>query len=662
MAIETQPDQARGSGGGAPAGASRERPWWMRPAIHTAVVGAVIGYLVGSFLGSYLTGTGAGLYPNVTLSDSKDWPIVLGYAFAIVGWLAGLGVFNDVFRQMIGRPVNGSNAQESETQGGLAKYFRYELDHKVVGIQYLVGMIIYFCTAGLFAMAIRTELLSPVNHVFSSQVYIELVGEHGTMMMMLMSSVIVGPFGNYLVPLMIGSKRVAFPRIEALSFWLTPCAFLILLSSLLIGGFPFGWTGYAPLSIQSTVGADSYAMAFGLMGVSMVLAGFNIICTVICYRAPGMRWSRLPIFVWSMVATSFLFVLAAPVLVGGMYMLLMDRTAQTAFFEDSLGGSSYLYQNLFWFFGHPEVYILALPGFGVVMEILPVMCRKPLFAYKVACAGMIGVTLLSFFVWQHHLFDSGINPDMRPLFMLTTELISIPTGFIYLVCLGTLWKAKIRFTVPTLFCLGMLFNFLIGGVSGVFLSDVPADTTEHGSFFVMAHFHYTIMGGLIFAFMGGLYYWLPKMTGIKLNNRLGYAQFWLMFVAFNFTFLPLFAVGMAGQPRRVFEYALNLQPLNDWVSISSFFLGGAVLLFVINFVWSTVIVRERELGNPWRSRGLEWQVASPPAPGNFEHIPVVLSAPYDYGVKDAQPVADLNPPAGVITAAISGSSPVGAEA
>ena len=468
MAIETQPEMAQGSGGGAPVASMRLRPWWRRPAIHTAIIGAVIGYLVGSIIGSFLTGTGTGLYPNVALSDSKDWPIVLGYLLAVVGWLAGLGVFNDTFRQVIGRPVN-LETEEAEAGTGLARYFRYSLDHKVVGIQYLVGMLIYFCTAGLFAMAIRTELLSPTSHVFTSQVYVEIVGEHGTMMMMLMSSVVLGPFGNYLVPLMIGSKRVAFPRIEALSFWLTPCAFLILLSGLLLGGFPFGWTGYAPLSIQSTVGADSYAMAFGLMGISMILAGFNIIVTVICYRAPGMRWSRLPIFVWAMVSTAFLMVLAAPVLVGGMYMLLTDRTAQTAFFEDSLGGSSYLYQNLFWFFGHPEVYILALPGFGIVMEIIPVMCRKPLFAYKVAAAGMIGVTLLSFFVWQHHLFMSGINPDMRPLFMVTTELISIPTGFIYLVALGTFWKAKIRFTVPMLFALGMYFNFLIGGISGVFL-------------------------------------------------------------------------------------------------------------------------------------------------------------------------------------------------
>jgi cytochrome c oxidase subunit I len=664
MAIETQPDRAQGAGGGAPLAGSGPRPWWRRPAIHTAIAGAVIGYIIGHLLGNWLTGaTGAtSQYPNVALSDSEDWPIVLGYVLAIVGWLAGLGVFNDILRQVTGRPPAIANGLPEHETTGLARYFRYSLDHKVVGIQYLVGMIIYFCTAGLFAMAIRTELLSPVHHVFTSQVYVEIVGEHGTMMMMLMTSVILGPFGNYLVPLMIGAKRVAFPRLEALSFWLTPMAFLVLLSGLLLGGFPFGWTGYAPLSIQSTVGADSYAVAFGLMGISMILAGFNIIVTVICYRAPGMRWSRLPMFVWSMVSTSFLMVLAAPVLVGGMYMLLLDRTAQTAFFADQLGGSSYLYQNLFWFFGHPEVYILALPGFGIVSEIIPVMCRKPLFAYKIAAAGMIGVSLLSFFVWQHHLFDSGINPDMRPLFMITTELISIPTGFIYLVALGTFWKAKIRFTVPMLFALGMYFNFLIGGISGVFLSDVPADTTEHGSFFVMSHFHYTIMGGLIFAFMAGLYYWLPKMMGIKLNQTLGKWQFWIMFIAFNSTFLPLFAVGMAGQPRRVFEYARNLTGLNDWVSISSFFLGGSILLFVINFVWSTVIVREREEANPWKSRGLEWQVASPPPADNFDQVPVVLSGPYDYGVKDAQPVADLHPPAGVLTAAIAQAAPVQAEA
>jgi cytochrome c oxidase subunit 1 len=651
MAIEIQPERAQQPGGRGPAGPRRARPWWMRPAFHTGIIGAVLGYLLGHWLGNFI----ASGYQQIGTADENDMAIVLGYAFMVAGWLAGLGVFNDLLRQMTGRPAP-QQEEHAQAAAGLARYFRYSLDHKVVGIQYLAGMIVYFLTGGLFAMAIRTELLSPTYHVLSPNAYLMVVGEHGTMMMMMMTSVILGPFGNYLVPLMIGSKRVAFPRIEALSFWLTPMAYVILLSAVLFGGFPTGWTGYAPLSIQATQGMDAYAVAFSLMGISVILAGFNIIVTVICYRAPGMRWSRLPMFVWSMLTTAFLMVLAAPVLVGGLYMMLTDRTVQTAFFTSDLGGSSYLYEDLFWFFGHPEVYILALPGFGIVSEIIPVFCRKPLFGYKVAAAGMLGVSILSFFVWQHHLFDSGMNPDMRPLFMLTTELISIPTGFIYLVAMGTFWKAKIRLTVPMLFAVGMYFNFLIGGISGVFLSDVPADTTSHGSFFVMAHFHYTIMGGLIFAFMGAVYYWLPKMLGVKLNERLGKIHFWTMFIFFNSTFLPLFAVGELGQPRRVFEYARNLQTLNDWVSISSFLLGVSILIFLINFVWSTVIVREREVGNPWQARGLEWQVASPAPAGNFERIPVVLSGPYEYGDPDALPVADFSPPVGVITGALPGLS------
>src|ERR1017187_4789079 len=581
MAIEIQPESAQVPGGREHAAAPKARPWWLRPAIHTALIGAIIGYL-----------------------------------FGVVGWLIGLGVFNDVFKQMLGKPVTGTG--EGHLADGLSKYFRYSLDHKVVGIQYLVAMIGYFLTGGLFAMAIRAELLSPTYHLLTPSAYLEVVGEHGTMMMMMMTSVVMGPFGNYLVPLMIGSKRVAFPRIEALSFWLRPCAFIILLSSVLMGGFPTGWTGYAPLSIQAGSGMDGYAIGFGLMGISAILAAFNIVCTIICYRAPGMRWSRLPMFVWAMLTTGFLLVLAAPVLVGGMYMIITDRTAQTALFVSQLGGSSYLYEDLFWFFGHPEVYILALPGFGIVSEIIPVFCRKPLFGYKIAAAGMLGVAILSFFVWQHHLFDSGMDPDMRPLFMLTTELISIPTGFIYLVAMGTFWKAKIRLTVPMLFAMGMYVNFLFGGLSGVFRSDVPADTTSHGSFFVMAHFHYTIMGGLIFAFMGGIYYWLPKMLGIRLNERLGKLHFWTMFIFFNSTFMPLFAAGQLGQPRRVFEYARNLETLNDWVSISAFLLGVSMLIFLFNFVMSTLFWRQREVGNPWRARGLEWQVSSPPPPNNFQ--------------------------------------------
>ncbi|HXA62049.1 MAG TPA: cbb3-type cytochrome c oxidase subunit I [Streptosporangiaceae bacterium] len=646
MAIELEPPATREPGGPARGGGDRTGRWWMRPGVHLGLAGAVLGYALGHLFGNFL----ASGYTQVKSTDENDFAIVLGYAFGTLGWLAGLGVFNDLARQMRGlAPAPARNGT------GMARYFRFSLDHKVVGMQYLVGMLGYFFTAGLFAMAIRTELLSPSQHVFSPDAYLVVVGEHGTMMMMLMTSVVLGPLGNYLVPLMIGAKRVAYPRVEALSFWLTPAAWLVLLSGLLLGGFPTGWTGYAPLSVQARTGMDAYLVAFSLMGISVICAGINIIVTVINYRAPGLNWSRLPIFVWSMVATAFLMVLAAPVLIGGLYMTITDRTVQTAFFVDDLGGSSYLYEILFWFFGHPEVYILALPGFGIVAEIIPVFCRKPLFGYRTAAAGLIGVTLLSFFVWQHHLFDSGMNPDMRPLFMLTTELISIPTGFIYLVGMGTFWRARIRLTVPMLFCLGFYFNFLIGGISGVFLSDVPADTTAHGSFFVMAHFHYTIMGGLIFAFFGGLYYWLPKMTGRTLDQRLGKIHFYTMFVFFNSTFLPLFAVGLMGQPRRVFTYAHQLQTLNEWVSISAFLLGGSMVVFVVNLLWTMVIDPKPAEANPWRSRGLEWQTTSPPPPANFARIPVVLSGPYEYGVPGAPAVADLDPPLGALSSgALSG--------
>jgi cytochrome c oxidase subunit I len=645
MAVEIQPRPAEPTGRG-PEIVGADRPWWLRPGVLTGMTGAVAGYFLGHWLGNLLGGD----YARSSLADTNDVALVLGYAVAVIGWLAGLGVFNDLFLMMLGRPLREESRLLGTQEQGLAKYFRFTLDHKVVGIQYLFGMIVYFLTGGLFAMAIRSELLSPAYHLIGPQQYLMVVGEHGTMMMMMMSSVILGPFGQYFGPLMIGSKRVAFPRLEALGFWLTVPAYVILLSAVLMGGYSTGWTGYEPLATQGTQGEDAYFFAFGLMGISMILAGFNMIVTIINYRAPGMRWNRLPMFVWSMFIVSFLQVLAVPVLVGACYMALTDRTFQTAFFTNQLGGSSFLYEDLFWFFGHPEVYILALPGFGVVSEIISVFCRKPLFGYKVSVAGMVGVGLASFLVWQHHLFDSGINPYMRLMCMLTTEIISIPTGFIFLVAMGTFWKAKIRFSIPMLFALAFYFNFLLGGISGVFLSDIPADTTEHGSFFVMAHFHYTIMGSLIFAFFAGIYYWLPKMTGIKLNEKLGKIQFWTMFIFFNTTFLPLFALGMLGMPRRVFEYARSLETLNDWVSISAFCLGISILIFVINFVMSMTFWREPEVGNPWRSRSLEWQLPSPPPPGNFRRVPVILAGPYDYGVPDALPVADFNPPPNVIGA------------
>jgi cytochrome c oxidase subunit 1 len=416
---------------------------------------------------------------------------------------------------------------------------------------------------------------------------------------------------------------------------------MVIFSALPYGGFPTGWTGYAPLQTQAGPGMVSYLLGFAVIGVGMILAGFNQAVTIINYRAPGMTWSRVPIFVWAILATASLLTLATPVLIAGGLFGLLDKTVQTAFYVTEHGGSSYLWQNLFWFFGHPEVYIMALPGFGIAGELLPVFTRRPLFAYKVAASGMIGVALLSFFVWQHHLFQSGINPDMRPLFMLTTELISIPTGFIFLVGMGTLYRAKIRLEIPMLFVLALFFNFLIGGVTGVFLSDVPVNVTVHGGFFVLSHFHYTIMGGLLFAFMAGLYYWLPKMTGKMMNKKIGKIHFWMMFVFFNLTFFPMFIIGLLGQPRRVFTYASNLQGLNEFSSISAFLLGLSFLVFFYNLVWSMWIKPEIAPDNPWDSLGLEWQTASPVPSYNFERIPVIMTDPYRYSEPGAPAFADL---------------------
>jgi cytochrome c oxidase subunit 1 len=605
----------------------------------TGLVLAVAGFYVGWILGHQIHYVSIAYFAD---TDQNDLALILGYILAVVGFLAGLGFLSYPFARLRGYPPS---LREKETEG-IGRYLGLCTDHKVVGIQYLIGIGVFFFIGGLNAMLIRAELLRPSPQLFPAGNYLTLVGMHGTMMMGIMSSAILGPFGNYFVPIMIGARRMAFPRIEALSFWLLMAAGGILTTTIFFGGFPTGWTGYEPLSDQANAGMDAYIVFFALVGLSMMLLGLNMIATIVTMRAPGLTWSRLPIFCWGVLSTASLMLLAAPVLIAALFMAALDRTAQTSFFIPAAGGSQYLYENLFWVFGHPEVYILALPGFAVVLELLPVFARKPLWGYRLAVAGMLGVTLLSWLVWQHHLFVSGINADSRPFYMLSTELISIPTGFTFICGMMTLWRGHIRFTVPMLFCLAWFFNFLVGGLSGVFLSDVPSDVTTHGSFFSMAHFHYTIMGGLVFTFFAAIYYWIPKMTGFELNERLGKIHFWSMFIAFNSTFAPLFAIGFMGQPRRVVTYPHHLQFLNDWVSVSAFVLGASMLVFLGNFVYSLVFARVPTPENPWGSRSLEWQLPSPVPVHNFDRLPVITGDPYGYG-EAAAPVATLEPaPAG----------------
>jgi cytochrome c oxidase subunit I len=612
----------------------RPRTGWQRllgANLLTAIVLGVGGWYLGWFVGHQITAESLDYFGDI---DQNDLSVFLGYILGVLGFLAGLGFLSYPWARLRGYPAS---LREKESEGA-GRYLGLCTDHKVVGMQYLCGIGLFFFIGGLNAMLIRFELLRPSMQAFPAGQYLTLVGLHGTMMMGMMSSGILGPFANYVVPLMIGARRMAFPRIEALTFWLLMAAGGILTTTIFFGGFPTGWTGYQPLNDQANAGMDSYVVFFALVGISMTLLGLNMIATIVTMRAPGLTWSRLPIFCWGVLSTAVLMLLAAPVLVATLGMALLDRTAQTSFFLPSNGGSPFLYENLFWVFGHPEVYILALPGFAIVLEFLPVFARKPLWGYRMSVGGLLGVSILSFLVWQHHLFVSGINSDLRPFYMFSTELISLPTGLTFLCGLMTLWRGQLRFTVPMLFCLAWFFNFLIGGLSGIFLSDVPSDTTTHGSFFSMAHFHYTIMGGLVFTFFAAIYYWVPKMTGFQLNERLGKIHFWSMFLAFNSTFAPLFAIGFLDQPRRAVSYAPSLQFLNDWVSVSAFVLGLSMLVFLGNFIWSLAFARIPAGSNPWGSLSLEWQLPSPVPVHNFDRIPVISGDPYGYGESPA-PVA-----------------------
>ncbi|HEY8736577.1 MAG TPA: cbb3-type cytochrome c oxidase subunit I [Candidatus Dormibacteraeota bacterium] len=594
----------------------------------TAVLFAIPAYFAGVWVGNVFG-----------LVDDQNTGVILGYVFATAAFLIGIGFLNYPLARITGAPV--TPITESDPDRGLGRYFRLSLDHKVIGLQYLFTILAMLLLGGIGAMMIRSSLLVPDSSITPPGQYIMLIGLHSVMMIFITSAVIVGPFGNYLVPLMIGARRMAFPRLEALSFWLVPPAAIILAVATFWGGFPTGWTGYPPLSEQAGQGMDSYIVGFGLIALALVTSGVNMLATIISLRAPGMTWTRLPIFVWGIFTTSILGMLAAPVLAAAIVMLAMDRSVQTSFFLSSNGGSNYLWQNLFWFFGHPEVYIFILPAFGIIMEIVPHFARKPLWGYRTAVVGLFGVALLSWFVWQHHLFVSGIAPVLRPFYMLSTELISIPTGIIFLVVLGTMWRARIWFSVPMLFCMGFLFNFLIGGISGVYLSDVPTDVTLHGSYFSMAHFHYTIMGGEIFGLMAAVYYWLPKMTGRMMSQTIGRLHFWWMFIAFNSTFFPLFIIGLLNMPRRVSAYDPALQGLNIWVTISAFFLFGSMVLFAANLVYSLAFSSRVALMNPWHARSLEWQVPTPVPAHNFDRVPLIVAGPYDYGMPNARPVADF---------------------
>ncbi|MBR8833422.1 MAG: cytochrome c oxidase subunit I [Stigonema ocellatum SAG 48.90 = DSM 106950] len=512
------------------------------------------------------------------------------------------------------------------------EYFTFNTDHKVIGIQYLVTAFIFYLIGGLMAVAMRVELATPDADFLDPSLYNAFMTNHGTIMIFLwVVPSAIGGFGNFLVPLLIGARDMAFPRLNAIAFWLNPPAGALILASFLFGGAQSGWTAYPPLSeITATTAQSMWILAIALVGTSSILGSVNFMVTILKMKVPSMKWTQLPLFCWAMVATSLLALLSTPVLTIGLVLLLFDINFGTSFYKPDAGGNVVLYQHLFWFYSHPAVYLMILPVFGIMSEVIPVHARKPIFGYQAIAYSSLTICIVGLFVWVHHMFTSGTPGWMRLFFTVSTLFVAVPTGVKIFSWVATLWGGKIRFTSAMLFALGLLSMFVFGGISGVTLGTAPFDIHVHDTYYVVGHFHYVLFGGSVFGIYAGIYHWFPKMTGRMLNETLGKIHFILTFIGTHLTFLPMHQLGLQGMPRRVAMYDPQFTSINQLCTIGAFVLGISVLPFAINIIWSWM--RGTPAGdNPWNGLTLEWTTASPPLIENWEVSPVVTHGPYDYG-------------------------------
>jgi cytochrome c oxidase subunit I len=502
-------------------------------------------------------------------------------------------------------------------------------DHKKIGILYLFATAFFFLVGGVEALLMRIQLGTPDNTFLDPVTYNQLFTLHGTTMIFLVVVPIAAGFANYLVPLMIGARDMAFPRLNMLSWWLLIFGGVTLYASIFWTPPAAGWTAYAPLSNSTFLpshGMDAWILSLHLIGLSSILGAINFIVTIHNMRAPGMSLSRMPLFVWTILIYSYLILIAISSLAATLAMLLIDRNFDGTFFDPTQGGAPLLWQHLFWFMGHPEVYIMVLPAFGMISEIVPVFARKPIFGYRAIVLSTAGIAFLGIFVWAHHMFATPLSTPVLGFFMLSSLAIAVPTGIKVLNWLATLWRGNIEFRVPLLFAVGMIAQFVVGGATGVILAIFPVDWQLTDTYFVVAHMHYVLFGGSLFAIMGGLYYWFPKMAGRMLSEGLGKLSFWLMVIGFNVTFLPQHSAGMSGMARRVYEYDAvgSLHGYNLASTIGSFVLALGVLVTVFNVVWS--LRRGRRAGpDPWQGNTLEWFTTSPPPAHNFDVTPTVRS-------------------------------------
>lgn len=520
-------------------------------------------------------------------------------------------------------------------------------DHKRIGILYLTTSLLYFAVAGALSLAIRTQLARPNNNVVSAHTYAQLFTLHGTAMIFLFVAPFALGLANFLIPLQIGAPDMAFPRLNATSYWMFLFGGLVVFSGAATneGAAAAGWTSYVPLStikISTGLGQDLWIVGVFIVSVATILTSINFITTAFLYRAPGMTMWRIPIFVWEMIATSLLIFMAFPALAADLLLLFVDRHLGGHAFDPAYGGNPVLWQHLFWFFGHPEVYIMILPYFGVISEIIPVFSRKPIFGYLGLVLSAFAIAGLSMGVWAHHMFTTGsVN---NPFFSFVSFLIAVPTGVKFFNWIATMWRGSISFQTPMLFTIGFLMNFLLGGVTGVMVASPPIDYQAHASYFVVAHFHYVLGGGSLFAIFAAMFFWWPKMFGVKLQEGLGKWCFWLLFVGFNVTFLPMHLMGIEGMPRRVFTYAAtgDLPLLNAIATGGSYVMFVGVVLFVANVIVSA-LKREPVGDDPWHANSLEWATSSPPPEFNFTKLPPIRSERPVWDMREAARAKEASP-------------------
>src|SRR3989440_5050362 len=594
-------------------------PGWYR-----AALGSPIGFGVGMGIDVAVRAL-YGWHPLI------DWTaiVTVGLISTPFGFLIGIGCFDYWFRWASGAPT----VPEDHSGHGARTwrdYFRVNTDHKVIGLQYICTTFFFFVAGGVMAMVMRAELAAPGTQFVSPNTFNGLFSVHASLMIFLFIIPVFAGIANFVLPLMIGAPDMAFPRLNALSYWLLPIGGIMMLASFLVpgGSFATGWTAYAPLSTDAPLGQMFFTVAVQFAGASSVLTALNFLVTIITMRAPGMSFWRMPLLVWANFSTSLLVVIATPFIAASQFFVLLDRTLGFNFFNAAEGGNVLMYQHVFWFYSHPAVYIMMLPGFGIISEIISVKARKPIFGYRMMAFSLLAIVLLGFTVWAHHMFVSGMQAWIRIPMMITTAIIAVPTGIKIFSWLATLWRGVLHLDTPMLFALGFLTMFTLGGISGVMLAMIPVTIHVSDTYFIVAHIHYVLFGGSLFTIFAGVYYWFPKMTGRMYDERLGKVHFWMTFVFFNLTFGPMHIIGLQGMPRRVADYAQQFAGWNLFISISSFFVGASTLVFLYNMVASWRH-GPRASSNPWRALTLEWQGSSPPPRFYFHALPTRLGGPFD---------------------------------